>query len=96
MNISSFTDAEKYLMNKQVYFRKEIVNSDMKTIAKSGKVHDVGRVEITRLSDSTIAVYIGINNEMVNIFEYKTDIELFSWIRVNFIPVNELIYRWLN
>ena len=51
MNILSFTDAEKYLMNRQVYFRTEIANVDLKTIAKAGRVHDVGRVEIKRLSN---------------------------------------------
>ena len=49
MNMLSFTDVEKYLMNKQVYFRKEIANSDFKTIAEANKVHTVKGVEITRL-----------------------------------------------
>lgn len=96
MNILSFTDAEKYLINKQVYFMKEIANSDLKTIAKADKVHNVGKVEITRLNDNTISIYIGINNEMANIYEYKTDLELFAWIRTNFIPVNELVNKWLS
>ena len=43
MNILSFTDAEKYLMNKQVYFRKEIANSDLKTI--SNFMHDLSLVD---------------------------------------------------
>lgn len=96
MKILSFTDAEKYLMNKQVYFRIEITNSDLKTIAKSNKVHDVGNVEIKRLNDSTVVLHIEINNNTTSIYEYKTDFELFSWIKLNFIPVNELVYKWLS
>ena len=96
MNILSFTDAEKYLQNRQVYFRKEISNSDLKTIAKPDRVHNIGRVEITRLNKTTIVIYIEINNEMANIYEYKTNLELFAWIKTNFIPVNELVNKWIS
>lgn len=96
MNILSFTDAEKYLMNKQVYFRKEIANSDFKTIAEANKVHNVKGVEITRLNEKTIAFDIIINDVETTIYEYKTDLELFAWIRTNLIPVNELVNKWLS
>ena len=95
MNILSFTDAEKYLMNKQVYFMKEIANSDFKTIAEANKVHNVKGVEITRLNERTISFDIIINDIKTTMYEYKTDLELFSWIRTNLIPVNELVKKWL-
>jgi len=96
MNILSFTDAEKYLMNKQVYFRKEIANSDFKTIAEANKVHNVKGVEITRLNERTISFDIIINGVETTMYEYKTDLELFAWIRTNLIPVNELVNKWLS
>ena len=96
MNLLSYTDAEKYLMNKQVYFRKEVSNSELITIAEAYKVHNVGKVEIEKLNDRTIVMRMRINNERVNIYEYKTDLELFAWIRTNFIPVKELVQKYLN
>lgn len=96
MNILTFTEAEKYLMNKQVYFRKEISNSDLKTIAESNKVHNVKNVQITRLNDRTIAFDIVVNNVETTIYEYKTDSEMLEWIKTNFVPVNQLVYKWLS
>lgn len=87
-------DAEIYLQNKQVYFKKEIVNSDFKTLAESGKVHNVGNVELKRLNENTIAVYMQINDIETTMYEYKTDLELFAFIKTNFIPVCELVERY--
>lgn len=94
MNILSFTDAETHLQNKQIYFRKEIASSGFKTIAKADRVHDVGKVEITRLNERTIAFFIIINDVETTMYEYKTDLELFAWIKTNFIPVNELVNKY--
>lgn len=91
MNILNYLDAEIYLQNKQVYFKKEIANSDFKTLAESGKVHNVGKVELERLSESTIAFYMQINDIETTMYEHKTDLELFAFIKTNFIPVCELI-----
>ena len=96
MNIFNYKDAEKYLQNRQVYFRKEVSNRDLKTIAESDKVHNIGSVDIERLNDTTIALRIQINGIETPIYQYKTDLELFAWIKVNFIPVNELVDNWLN
>ena len=35
MNLLSYQDVENYLQNKQVYFKKEIANSNLQTIAES-------------------------------------------------------------
>jgi hypothetical protein len=96
MNILSYQDVEKYLQNKQVYFKKEIVNSDFKTIAESGIVHNIGKVELNRISPEIVAFTICINSIEVTMHEYKTDSEFFSWIRSNFIPVSELVNHWMS
>ena len=51
MKIRSFEDVEKYLANQQVYFKKEIVSIDFKTIAEELRVHNVGKVDAKRISD---------------------------------------------
>lgn len=96
MNILSFTDAEKYLKNRQVYFRKEIVNSDFKPIAESGKVYNIGKVEITRVSDEIVAFTAIINGVETTMYEYKSDLEMFAFVKTNFIPVSELVNKWLS
>lgn len=87
-------DVENYLQNKQVYFKKEICCSDFKTIAESGKVHNIGKVELTLLNENTIAFHLNINGIDVTIYEYKSDVEFFAWVRTNFIPVLVLVEQW--
>ena len=96
MNILSYKDVENYLQNKQVYFRKEIVNSDFKTIAESGKVHNVGSVFLKRLNERTLAFTLIIDGTETTMYEHKTDLELFKWVKKYFIPVLELIKQWKN
>ena len=94
MNLFSYKDVENYLQNKQVYFKKEIANSDFKTIAESGKVHNIGKVDLSRLNEQQIAFTLNINGTDTTMYEYKSDLELFAWVRTNFIPVCELVERW--
>jgi hypothetical protein len=96
MNILSYQDVVIYLQNKQVYFKKEITNSDFNTIAESGKVHNISKVHVTRISDERIAFTIIVNSTEITMYEYKTDLELFAWVKTNFIPVSELIDRWMS
>ena len=96
MNLLSYQDVENYLQNKQVYFRKEIANSDFKTISESGKVYNVGKVDLNRLNEQQIAFTININGVETTMYEYKSDLELFAWVKTNFIPVCELVERWLS
>lgn len=96
MNLLSYQDVEKYLQNKQVYFKKEIANSDLQTIAESGKVHSVGKVQLTRLNEQQIAFTLNVNGAETTMYEYKSDLELFAWVKTNFIPVCELVERWLS
>jgi hypothetical protein len=99
MNILNYTDAETYLANKQVYFRKEIANSDLQTIAQANMVHKVGKVEINDTSNryhNCKAITIEINGIETTIYEYKTDLELFAWLRTNLIPVNTLVDNYLK
>lgn len=94
MNLLSYKDVENYLQNKQVYFKKEIANRNFKTIAESGKVHNIGKVDLIRLNEQQIAFTLNVNGTETTIYEYKSDLELFAWVRNNFIPVCELIERW--
>lgn len=95
MNILSYKDVENYLQNKQVYFKKEIVDIDFKTIAESGKVHNIGEVELTRIRDDTVAFTIVVNGLQVTMYEYMSDLELFDWVKTDFIPVNKMVERWM-
>ena len=94
MNILTYLDAETYLRNKQVYFKKEIANSDFEILAEIGKVHNVGDVEFKRLNETVVAFYIQINNIGTTMYEHKRDLELFAWIKQNFIPVCELVNNY--
>ncbi len=94
MNLLSYQDVENYLQNKQVYFKKEIANGDFKTIAESGKVHNIGKVDLTRLNKQQIAFTLNVNGTDTTMYEYKSDLELFAWVKTNFIPVCELVECW--
>jgi len=96
MNILSFQDVTSYLQNKQVYFKKEIVNRDFKTIVEAGKVYYVGKVELKRLNENTLSFLLMIEGKEVNIYEYKSDLEIFAFVKTNFIPVQELVNKWLS
>lgn len=99
MNILNYTDAETYLANKQVYFRKEIANSDLQTIAQANIVHKVGKVEIRDTSNryhNCKSITIEINGIETTLYEYKTDLELFAWLRTNLIPVSALVDNYLK
>ena len=63
MNIVSFNDVEKFLQNKQVYFKMGIVDVNLRTIVSAKRVHDIGDVSSERISDQTIAFYITIDGK---------------------------------
>jgi hypothetical protein len=96
MNILSYRDVEDYLSCKQVYFRKQISNVDLKTIVEAGKVHYVGKVELKRLNENTLSFILMIEGKEVIIYEYKSDLEMFAFVKTNFIPVQELVNKWLS
>ena len=91
MNLFTYQDVEMYLQDKQVYFRKEITNSDFKTIVECGKVHNVGKVELTRLNEKQIAFTLNVNGTETTMYEYKSDKEFFEWVKKYFIPVFVLV-----
>ena len=91
-NIVTKENAENYLKNSQVYFRKAIANKDwLSEEVEANKVHQVGRVEINRIDEDRVAFHIQVNGNEYTLYEYKTDLELFAWIRTNLIPVRELV-----
>lgn len=94
MNLFNYKDVENYLKNKQVYFRKEIINTNLKTIAKSERVHDIGEVNLSRLNEDRIVFSLYINGIETTMYEYKSDLELFAWIKTNFIPVSKLVEKY--
>ena len=99
MDLLTIKDVEIYLSNRQVYFKKEIVDCDFKTIAKSGVVYNVGDVKINETTNkyhNCMCLNINIDNIEVNLYEYKKEHEFIEWIKTNFIPVNELIENFLK
>ena len=85
-----FETVESHLQNKQVYFRKEIANVDLQTIAEARKVHNVGRVSVQRIDVERFALDIEINGKETTIYQYMSRDEFFEWVWDNFIPVSEL------
>lgn len=96
MNILSYRDVEDYLSCKQVYFRKQISDVDLKTIVEAAKVYYVGKVELKRLNENTLSFSLMIEGKEVVIYDYKSDLEMFAFVKVNYIPVQELVNKWLS
>lgn len=96
MNIVSFNDVEKFLQNKQVYFKMGIVDVNLRTIVSAKRVHDIGDVSSERISDQTIAFYITIDGKESAIYKECTDFEFFAWVKQNFIPVQDLVACWIS
>ncbi len=91
MNILTIKDAENYLKFKQVYFKIEICNSDFKTQFKSNYVHNLHNIIIEEVRENTFCLNIESENDISFIYKECSKLELFAWIKVNFIPINELI-----
>lgn len=98
MNSSNdlLTQIEIHLQNKQVYFRKEITDVNLKTIMQGERVHDVSTVNVERLNESCIAFTVHSGDKQFTLYENKSDKELFEWVKWNFIPVFELINTYLT
>lgn len=91
MNILSFEDAINYLKFKQVFFKIEICNSDFQTQFKSNYVYDLLQVNIEEVRENTFCLNIVSENQCAFIYKECSKLEFFAWIKVNFIPVLELI-----
>lgn len=96
MDIVSFNDAEKYLGNKQVYFKKGIVDVNLRTIVSAERVHDIGDVSAEMISNQTIALYITVDGKENAIYKECTDFDFFAWIKQNYIPVQDLVACWIS
>ena len=96
MNILSFEDVEKYLGNKQVYFKMGVVDINLKTIVPAERVHDIGNISAERISDQTIAFYITVDGRENAIYKECSDYEFFAWIKQNYIPVQDLVAWWIS
>jgi hypothetical protein len=94
--MKNLNDVQKYLQNKQVYFRVEITDSDFKTIAEAGKVHEIGSVELTRIEMYRMAFDVNINGKETSIILRKTDEEFVKWVKAFLIPVHELVDNYLK
>ena len=95
MEIVTFAEVENYLKNKQVYFKKEIVDSSfIQTVAQGGKVHNIGNVEVKRINDNVIALTMFIDGIETTIYDYKTDSEFIKFIKTQFVPVSYLVQNW--
>lgn len=91
MNILSYKDVESYLSNKQIYFREGVKNTDSLLMVEGGKVHNVTDVSIDRFNKHTVVLEMNINNEVFLILAKGTDLDLFAWVRSNFIIIDDLV-----
>jgi hypothetical protein len=94
--MKNLNDVQKYLQNKQVYFRVEITDSDFKTIAEAGKVHEIGSVEVKRIDMYRIAFDMNVNGKEASIVMRRIDEEFIKWVKAFLIPVHELVDNYLN
>lgn len=60
-----------------------------------GRVHDIGDVEVKKLDEQRIALTLAINGKETTIYNYKSDLEIFAWVKNNFIPVYVLVNNYL-
>ena len=96
MNLLSFTDAENYLRNKQVFIVPEIADKDLKTQTKENTVYDIGEVEVTEIREDCVCLTLKINKKEISIYLEKTKLSFLAWIKTNFIPVKEMLYAYRN
>jgi len=94
--MTSLNDVQKYLQNKQVYFRVEITDSDLKTIAAAGKAHEIGSVEVKRIDRYRVILDVNVNGNEASIIAHRTDEEFIKWVKAFLIPVHELVDTYLN
>jgi hypothetical protein len=91
MNILTIKDAENYLKFKQVYFKKEVCNIDFQTQFEANRVHNLLQINIEEVRKNIYCLNINSENQCAFIYKECSKLELFAWIKVNFIPINELI-----
>jgi hypothetical protein len=96
MNILSFNAVELYLAHRQVYFRREILNSDFKSIADGNWVHNIGDIQVRRLDERRIVMELEINGQITTITQYCGDLAFFAWVKTQFVPVSELICTYYD
>jgi hypothetical protein len=94
--MKNLNDVQKYLQNQQVYFMVEITDSDFKTIAEAGKVHEIGSVEVKGIDTCRIYFNFNVNGKETSIIVPKTDKEFIKWVKSFLIPVHELVDNYLN
>ena len=73
MNLLSFTDAENYIRNKQVFIVPEIADKYLKTQTKENTVYDIGEVEVTEIREDCICLTLQINKKEISIYLEKTN-----------------------
>jgi len=101
MELKSFSDIEKYLKGKQVYFAREICDTNFKTIFESRHVYKVQKVNITEVRKDTICIEISADNltGLLYLDDYDTNFDLYEWVKRMFIPLNVILdayYQTIN
>jgi len=91
MNILTFEDVENYLKFKQVYFKIEVCDSGFQTNFKANRVYDLQNITCSKVRENTYYLHIECNGINKAIYKECTKPEFFAWIKVNFIPIPELI-----
>lgn len=88
--VLSMEDVEKHLENKQVFFKKEITNIDLKRVTAPRTVYKIGDVRVHRIDTARIAFSMVVDDCDMTMYLYKSDIEFFNWVQENFIPVRDM------
>jgi hypothetical protein len=94
MNILSFEDVENYLKFKQVYFRKEICNIDLKTTLKGAYVHNLQSITCNPVRENVFYLAIEVDGITIPIYKDCTMLEFFAWVKTNFTPISKLIDKY--
>jgi len=101
MELKSFSDIEKYLKGKQVYFAHEICDTNFKTIFEAGHVYKVQKIDIIQVRKDTVCIEISADNltGLLYLDDYDTNFDLYEWVKRMFIPLNVILdayYQTIN
>jgi hypothetical protein len=96
MNITSVDQIQNYLAFKQIYFRKEVQDSNFNTFAKGGRVSEVGKVEVSKIRENCIALTLEINGEQTMIYNDMNEVEFVKFVTSLCVPVSVLVESYFN
>ena len=95
MNILEDKDLKEYMLKKQMYATKEIVDINTKTIFKEKTVYFIHGISIEWVNNDTVLAYIFAENGIECSFTRTcSKLAFYSEIKKLFIPVDEMYQKW--